>query len=632
MLKKLKQVWTKTGEFGDRDVDQAFGYEFHDDLWEFDTTTLKVKYTPRPLANYYSQDIGSGATDPGPQDYSRPVEEEFHVSFIGATRIGYYHDGNGGFTTKLETITIARQVIGCNCFGGKTGLIDLTVSGPDGAYTYLWNDGVTTLDRGALSAGDYSVTVTHESGAFLTEEFTIEQNSRLEVEIRQQGNSVELLVTGGVEPYTFEWSDGGVTMTRNDLPGGTTTCRVLDSLGCSTEVNVTIATSRFYFSHDPIVLKLDAGQAYRDDPSTKPDLSFVCEVFVERYYLSGNFELAGQAQEQPADRNGRTVFEVQELLEPFVQPMLPVLDQYRNVVVRAQSNFCRFYLRYRERTADGLADTAESVISYLVYGGLSFEEASRGTFFNGYFQSRKPFLTWEPTTKTVLPHQPEYLYYLVYSPDITTIYRQVRVYFQDNTTETFRDGGYEGVLAYEVYLFPYSYEALDLARFETAERRIVKWEVWVADQDEVTVSETRTYVLSRRYQHTPRFFWYVNSLGGVNTLPAFGRAELQLATKTTSSAKPRVAGYDAASGDVEVDRKTGLPTLKVYVAARSKAQMQADQDFMLSPRVVLYDQDRLQAGTVKDKTYTPLDEDETRRVLQFDFELPRQRHYTPRLS
>ncbi|MBC6988575.1 SprB repeat-containing protein [Hymenobacter sp. BT491] len=537
--------------------------------------------------------------------------------------------------TQIRPVIVTPLVTLARCFGSATASISLlATNGTTGDYTYQWADGVTTKDRLNLPARTYTVTVTDASGASTTVDIPVGQNSQIVLEVHKAGDDITLVPRGGVAPYTFLWSDGATTAERKQLPPGEYSCKVYDSLGCGAELTTAIAPSRFYFSHDPIVLALDAGDDYRNDPTTKPELSFVVEVFVEREYLSGEFALAGQAQEQPADRDGRTVFEVQELLEPFVEPTLPSLDsQYRDEVQPATNNFKRFYLRYRERTTSGLADsTVTTEMSYLVYGGLSFEEASRGTWFNGYFERVKPFLTWEPGHKSVLRNQPEYLYFMVNSYTTTAIKRWVKVYFQDGTNTSFAQDGWPTVQRYEVYIVPFGFDALQLGNLETSAKHVVRWEAWVSDQNDGPVSEVRTYKLDRRYHHTPRFFWYVNSLGGVNTLATFGRAELQVATKTTSSARPRIAGYDAAEGDVEIDRKTGLPTLKVSTSARSKAQTLADQDFMLSPRVVLFDTDRLQAGTVKDKTYSPLEEDETRLVLSFDFELPRQRHYSPRLT
>lgn len=110
-----------------------------------------------------------------------------------------------------------------------------------------------------------------------------------------------------------------------------------------------------------------------------------------------------------------------------------------------------------------------------------------------------------------------------------------------------------------------------------------------------------------------------------------GRAARDLVVKTTASQNARAAGYDPLRGDYTTSRRTGAPVLHCYAGARSASQMVADSDFMLSERVLLLEGGRYLAGQVKDRTFTPDDEDETRRVLQFDYELPRERYYTPRL-
>ncbi|MCA8830190.1 SprB repeat-containing protein [Hymenobacter pini] len=531
-----------------------------------------------------------------------------------------------------QTVIVEPAVTLATCWGSATGTILLRVrNGSTGQYTYLWNDGSTEKNRFGIRAGQYSVTVTDASGANTTVTVRVGQNTQIVLDIRKENGGLSVFPSGGVGPYTYLWNDGIRTAVRPNLAAGIYTCVVKDSLGCGAQISASVEQNRFFFSHDPIELRLDAGDDYRDDPTTKPNLSFVCSVHVEREYLSGHFELAGQPQEQPADRDGRTVFEVQELLEPFVDCQFPaVAGGLVPDIVQARRNFCRFYLSYQERVDGELSAGITSELSYLVHGGLSFEEAARGTWFNGFQDVQKPFLTWEPLRKRVTREQPEWLYLLV-PADTTSVVRQVRVYLSDGSSPAFALGRYDDVRRHEVYILPCSFAALDLGRFELSAVRVLRWEVWASDQDGSPVSEVRTYELDGRYQHTPRYFLYGNSLGGVNTLPAFGRSDVQLATKTTSSQLVRVAGYDAERGDVQVDRKTGLPTLKVYAGPRSREQLQADQDFMLSPRVVLYDGERLQAGTVKDRTFTPYDEDETRRLLPFDFELPRQRHYTPRL-
>ena len=534
----------------------------------------------------------------------------------------------------IKPVFIDVATTQATCFGSSTGAIALTpgngTSTPSGPYTYLWDDGVTTQSRTNQPAGTYTVTVTDNGGAYAAATIRLGQNTAITVGITRAGTALATVVAGGVAPYTYQWADGPTTPDRLDVVGGVTyTVTVTDALGCSKEASLRFELLRYWFSGNPIPLALDAGPAYRLDPATKPGLRFACQVFVEAEYGSGTFVQVGPTLEQPADAAGRTTFEVQELLEPYVQPHLPALNQpYAGL---ASGLFRRFYLRHYELTDDGPGPAVSLDDNFLVRGGLGFVEAAAGTWFSRYQPTRLPFLTWEPATKTVLPDQPEYLYYLVPQADTTALQLQVRLVFSDATTFAYVHTTLPAVQRFEVYCLPAGFALLGLVEFETPTRRVVSWDVALLDQADAGVSETRTYVLDRKPVPTRRYFLYANSLGGVNTLAARGRALQQLATTTRSGEAALPAGYDPAAGDVRVDRKTGQATLKNYAGTRDPDQLRADQNFVLSERVVLQQDGRYLAGTVKDRTFTPLDEDETRRVLEFEFELPRERFYTPAL-
>ena len=333
--------------------------------------------------------------------------------------------------------------------------------------------------------------------------------------------------------------------------------------------------------------------------------------------------------EQPAGPDGRTTFEVQELLEPYVDHHLPALGQ--SYPSRCEGLFRRFYLRHYEITAAGPGVAVALDDNYLVRGGLDYTEAGRGTWFSRYQDQVQPFLTWEPTTKNVLPDQPEHLYFMVPRAGLPEARVYVRLTFTNGTTTEFLFTTLFAPLRFEVYCLPAGFDQLRLAEYENATLQVRQWAVVVRDPDEAPLSEVRTYVLTRRPVAIRRYFLYANSLGGTNTLLCRGAAQRTLATTTRSADLLPATGYDPLAGDVRVARKTGLTTLKNYTGSRPAAQLAADQDFLLSERVVLLAGDRYLPGTVKDRTYVPVDEQETRHVLEFDFELPRNRFYTPAL-
>jgi hypothetical protein len=535
----------------------------------------------------------------------------------------------------IRPLVVTQDVTHAGIFGSATGAVTLTAdgNGDPANYTYSWADLVSGRVRSKMLAGTYYCTVIDPLGEQTRVTVIIKQDTKLEVQVNTTPSSATLVPSGGLPPYTYAWADGPTTAVRTGLVAGKTyECVVRDARGATRTVQVKlVANSRYWFSGNPITLALDAGQAYRDDPSTKPGLSFVCQVYVEQVYLSGDFVALGQELEQPADAEGRTTFEVQELLEPFVTPQLPVVGQ---APARADGVFCRFFLRYYERTTDGSSVASTVETNYLVHGGLDYYEAAAGTWFTGYQATRRPFLTWEPLVKKVLPDQPEYLYFMVPTDSVGPLdfTLRLRLHLVDGShrdhTITRRTGR-----GFEIFCLPAGPVQLEVAEKEMAAgQQASRYELSVVDTTGNLLSEVRTYVLDRRYCPVRRYFLYANSLGGWNTLVCRGRVARDLATKTTSSENARTAGYDPLRGDYTISRRTGMPTLKCSAGARSAAQLLADQDFLLSERVLLLHEGRYLAGQVKDRTVTVLDEDETRRLLQFDYDLPRERYFTPHLS
>lgn len=531
-----------------------------------------------------------------------------------------------------------QQVTHAGSFGTATGAVTLTAdgNGDPTTYVYAWADGNGTIygrTRTNLVAGTYFCTVYDQLNEQTRVTVIIKQDDKLEVQVNTSPNGCELVPRGGLGPYTYAWLDGPTTAVRTGLVKGTTyECTVTDARGATRTVQVILSSgSRYWFSGNPVVLSLDAGAAYRADPTTKPGLSFVCQVYVEQAYLSGQFVALGQALEQPADAEGRTTFEVQELLEPFVSPQLPAVGQ---APTRADGVFCRFYLKYYERTTAGDSGATSVETNYLVHGGLNLYEAAVGTWFTDYQARQLPFLTWEPTTKKVLLDQPEYLYFMVPaspSPDVSFALRQ-RLYFVDGSHQDYTITQRAGALAFEIFCLPAGPAQLEVATKETAAGQLAThYEVQVLDGTGAPLSEVRTYRLDRRPCRVRRYFLYANSLGGWNTLVCRGDASLDVATKTASTANARPAGYDPLRGDYTINRRTSLPTLHCYTGPRTSAQLLADQDFLLSERVLLLKDGRYVAGQVKDRTVVVADDDETRRVVQFDYELPRERYFTPQL-
>ncbi|PJJ59448.1 SprB repeat-containing protein [Hymenobacter chitinivorans] len=628
---RIKLQWFGDGTWqGDNGAD--YGSKFIADRYEFNTASKKVLFTNQVTdqgRNTFFQNDAVGEAPP--EDFSWPLDVPFFSEAIGATWYGYFHDGAGGFTVQEVVLTATAVPTKAICFGSATGAITVTPGGGTGVWTYAWADGPTTKDRSLVTAGTYVVTVTDANSSKVTVQVVVGQSPQLLVLLRKTPNSASVEVTGGVPPYSFLWDDGPTTPDRPDLGAGSYACIVTDAQGCTAEtVTFTIIENNFFWSGNPITLKLDAGAAYRANPSTKPNLSFVCEVFLEKEYLSENFELVGTVLEQPADRDGRTTFQVQQLLAKFLQPHVPAPGQ--NTVTRADSLFRRFYLKHAQVYGNPPVRSGSVTVArnYVALGGLNFTEQQTRTWFNSYFSGVKPFLTWDVNPKPAAVDQPEFLYYLVPSAEVTSFAPRVVVTYTDNSQESFLLDTVFGAGLFEIYCLPAGYQQLGLS--DKLGKQVVRWEVSVVDEDGVPLSEKRHYVLDRLPVAQRRYLLYANSLGGNNTYVATGEAD-QEAEVTGEEAQLALAlDYDPLQGDTAVQKRQLRPVLKLASGVHlTRATMLGLQDLLLSRRVLLRNGSRWVAGYLKAKQVPIVSEGKTIQTLDLEFYLPRESYFTPLL-
>lgn len=173
---------------------------------------------------------------------------------IGETQVEVTVTDESGNTTNCSFIvtvpeemevTLGAQAI--SCAGLNDGSLTANVSGGTPGYTYLWSNGETGPTLENVGAGTYSLEVTDAEGCVVaTNQFILEEPTAIsatvvntEPEVHNQSDGViDLDVTGGTVPLSFEWTDemGNVVSTSEDLigvPAGTYTLTVVDANGCT---------------------------------------------------------------------------------------------------------------------------------------------------------------------------------------------------------------------------------------------------------------------------------------------------------------------------------------------------------------------------------------------------------------
>jgi gliding motility-associated-like protein len=156
-------------------------------------------------------------------------------------------DGNGCTATACVTITqpTALNMFGLtqnvSCNGGNNGGVNITVSGGVQPYTYAWSTGYQFEDIVNLPAGTHTVTVTDANGCTISQSFVITEpiaitSSVLATNVTCYGaynGAVGLTVNGGVQPYSFFWSNFQTTEDISGLSGGTYYVIITDANGCT---------------------------------------------------------------------------------------------------------------------------------------------------------------------------------------------------------------------------------------------------------------------------------------------------------------------------------------------------------------------------------------------------------------
>ncbi|MDO8365851.1 MAG: gliding motility-associated C-terminal domain-containing protein [Saprospiraceae bacterium] len=147
-----------------------------------------------------------------------------------------------GSTTLLEpsAVTVAITASNLSC-DGASGTLTATGFGGTPPYSYAWDGPNSSASESVTvtAPGNYFVTVSDANGCAGVESFTVASPLSIEVvatdipcSIYLNGGAVNAIVTGGVTPYTFSWSNGGTTQLVTGVGAGPHIGTVTSANGC----------------------------------------------------------------------------------------------------------------------------------------------------------------------------------------------------------------------------------------------------------------------------------------------------------------------------------------------------------------------------------------------------------------
>ncbi len=158
-------------------------------------------------------------------------------------------EGSASFViSEPEPINIQHFSFAESCINSSDAMIELSIAGGSGDYTYLWSDQSTAASLTDISAGNYFVTVTDSNNCSSTESFQIMTNPAPQVSstifdascFGLIDGSINLSVTPTNNEYTYNWSNGPTSEDLQNLSAGNYIVTVSFGNGCEVTESHTI--------------------------------------------------------------------------------------------------------------------------------------------------------------------------------------------------------------------------------------------------------------------------------------------------------------------------------------------------------------------------------------------------------
>lgn len=151
-------------------------------------------------------------------------------------------DNTNDTYTKEFTLSEPTVIVVGSNVDEVNAIIDITPTGGIPPYTYLWSrNGEKNEDLLNIASGSYCVTVTDDNGCRKVECLTVElppitvTSSIVKPECPDdKTGSIELTVSGGIQPYTYEWDPTGAkSQNLFNIPAGTYSVTITDNNGAT---------------------------------------------------------------------------------------------------------------------------------------------------------------------------------------------------------------------------------------------------------------------------------------------------------------------------------------------------------------------------------------------------------------
>ncbi len=153
------------------------------------------------------------------------------------------------FLSAAKKLDIAKITTSPECFGQKTGSIDVNLTGGAAPYSFLWNNGETNSTLENIKGGNYFLTITDKNNCVLLDTTSLNSPDSLAVTksnitnvkcFGESNGNINLDVAGGNGVYFYYWSNNATTNSITNLKSGNYRVTVSDGNNCIAKDSVNI--------------------------------------------------------------------------------------------------------------------------------------------------------------------------------------------------------------------------------------------------------------------------------------------------------------------------------------------------------------------------------------------------------
>ena len=295
--------------------------------------------------------------------------------------------------------SISADIEDANC-NSNNGSIALNITGGNAPFRVEWAHGATGEKLTGVASGQYEAEITDNIGDVYTQKFTVgsvEANLQITSDIRDavcnsNDGAINVEVTGGTEPYSFNWSTNGRTASLNQLSAGTYTVEVSDQNGCSKKFSFEVGVTAGEVSHD-VVSTITNTSCAGDDGSISLEVNgnngpYNFEWAHGATGASLNALANGEYQVTITDKHG-CFMESVYTIDQDPEPESPQIVQSGDSLYVEQS--ASGYQWYKDDIA--ITDGSSSVLKITTSGIYHVEIINQNscTVSSNYFTARDPF-------------------------------------------------------------------------------------------------------------------------------------------------------------------------------------------------------------------------------------------------